>query len=100
LQTTCDENIIITDSLLLKPKSASDGLYEPLVIGLNVVVYICIANRGRMKSFVMGLVHKVFSLRWPLICHRRKVLGIHPLRVLPTSCPARRGNSNHFELVQ
>ena len=63
LQTAYDENIIAIDSLLPRPKSASDRLYEPLVIGLNVVVYICIANRGRMKSFVMGLVHKVFSLR-------------------------------------
>jgi len=38
LQTSCDENVITTDSLLPRPKSTSDGLYEPLVIGLNVVV--------------------------------------------------------------
>jgi len=38
LQTTCDENVITTDNLLPRPKIASDGLYEPLVIGPNVVV--------------------------------------------------------------
>ena len=38
LQTVCDENVITTDSLLPRPKSVNEGLYEPLVIGLNVVV--------------------------------------------------------------
>ncbi|CAD6272488.1 unnamed protein product [Miscanthus lutarioriparius] len=33
-----DANAISTDSLLLRSKSASDGLYESLVIGLNVVM--------------------------------------------------------------
>ena len=40
LQTACDENVITTDSLLLRPKNASDGLYEPLVTCLNVVVLV------------------------------------------------------------
>ena len=35
----CDENVITTDHLLLRPKNICDGLYEPLAIGLNVVVY-------------------------------------------------------------
>ena len=38
LQTVYDENVIIADSLLPRPKSASDGLYEPLVIGMKVVL--------------------------------------------------------------
>jgi hypothetical protein len=38
LQTVCDENVINNDSLLPRPKNIYDGLYEPLVIGLNVVV--------------------------------------------------------------
>jgi hypothetical protein len=37
-QTACDENVITTDSLLPRPKNASDGLYKPFVISLNVVV--------------------------------------------------------------
>ena len=37
LQTACDENVITTNSLLPRPKNASDGLYELLMIGLNVV---------------------------------------------------------------
>jgi len=45
LQTACDENIITTDSLLPRLKSASDGLYEPLVIGLNVAVCLVLKEQ-------------------------------------------------------
>ena len=40
LQTARDENVITTDNLLPRPKNASEGLYEPIVIGLNVVVIV------------------------------------------------------------
>ena len=36
--TDCDENVITSDNSLPRPKSVCDGLYEPLVIGLNVAV--------------------------------------------------------------
>ena len=51
LQITYDENVITTDSLLLRPKSASDGLYELLEIGQSVVVMLHI-NLLIDKSFL------------------------------------------------
>jgi hypothetical protein len=41
LQTACDENVITNNNLLSILKSVCDGLYKPLVIGPNVVVWMC-----------------------------------------------------------
>jgi hypothetical protein len=38
LQTAWDENVITNDNILPRSKNVCDGLYEPLVKGLNVVV--------------------------------------------------------------
>jgi hypothetical protein len=37
-KTDCDENDITINNSLPRPKIVCDGMYEPLVLGLNVVV--------------------------------------------------------------
>ena len=57
LQTACDENVITTNSLLPRPKSVYDRLYEPLVIILNVVV------NGVTVSTEISLYHSARVVR-------------------------------------
>jgi len=71
LQTACDEIVITTDCLLPRPKNVSDGLYKPLVIGLNVVVLQFSLNEGSemevlVRNLVEAMAKRVPKTSWHL----------------------------------